>query len=55
VSGSRRLLRGATEIDSITGVVAIVVQATGRPGEIVVTAAAPKLEPGSVHIRIPAK
>lgn len=55
VSGPGRLLGGATEIDAITGVVAINVQTTGRPGEIVVTAAAPKLEPGSVHIRVPAK
>jgi hypothetical protein len=49
------LLGGATEIDAITGVVAINVQTTGSPGEIVVTAAASKLEPGSVHIRVPAK
>jgi beta-galactosidase len=55
VSGPGRLLGGAMEIDAITGVVAINVQTTGRPGEIVVTAAAPKLEPGSVHIRVPAK
>jgi len=55
VSGPGRLLGGATEIDAITGVVAINVQTTGSPGEIVVAAAAPKLEPGSVHIRVPAK
>jgi len=29
------------------------VQTTGSPGEIVVTATAPKLEPGTVHIRVP--
>jgi len=55
VSGPGRLLGGATEIDAITGVVAINVQTTGSPGEIVVTATAPKLEPGSVRIRVPAK
>ena len=55
VSGPGRLLGGTTEIDAITGVVAINVQTTGSPGEIVVTASAPKLEPDSVHIRVPAK
>jgi len=55
VSGPGRLLGGATEIDAITGVVAINVQTTGRAGEIVVTATAPKLEAGSVHISVPGK
>jgi hypothetical protein len=49
------LLGGATEIDAITGVAAINVQTTGKPREIGVTAAAPKLGPGSVRIGAPAK
>jgi len=55
VVGPGRLLGGATEIDAITGVAAINVQTTGKPGEIGATAAAPKLGPGSVRIGAPAK
>jgi beta-galactosidase len=55
VRGPGRLLGGTTEIDAITGVAAINVQTTGKPGEITVTATAPKLEPGSVSIGAPAK
>jgi beta-galactosidase len=55
VRGPGRLLGGTTEIDAITGVAAINVQTTGGAGEIVVSAAAPKLEPGSARILVPAK
>ena len=55
VRGPGRLLGGSTEIDAITGVAAINVQTTGGAGEIVVSAAAPKLEPGSARILVPAK
>jgi len=55
VNGPGRLLGGATEIDAISGVVAINVQTTGIPGEILVTAAAPSLDPGSVRLQVPTK
>jgi hypothetical protein len=55
LTGPGRLLGGATEIDAISGIAAINVQTTGKPGEIAVTATAPKLEPGSVRIQATAK
>jgi len=51
VEGPGRLLGGTTEIDAISGVAAINVQTVGQPGEVVVTAAADGLEPGSVRIQ----
>jgi beta-galactosidase len=51
VEGPGRLLGGATEIDAISGVAAINVQTAGQPGELVVTASAEGLEPGSVRIQ----
>lgn len=50
VEGPGRLLGGTTHIDAISGVAAINVQTTGQPGEIVVTATSPGLEPGSARI-----
>ncbi len=52
VAGPGRLLGGATHIDAISGVAAINVQATGQPGEILVTATSPGLEPGSARIHV---
>ena len=51
VEGPGRLLGGATVIDAISGVAAINVQTSGQPGELVVTATAEGLEPGSVQIQ----
>ena len=51
VDGPGRLLGGATEIDAISGVSAINVQTSGQPGEVIVTATAEGLEPGSVRIQ----
>lgn len=51
VRGPGRLLGGATEIDAISGVAAINLQHAGGAGEIVVEAASPGLETGSVRIR----
>ncbi len=50
VVGPGRLLGGTTEVDAISGAGAINVQSTGQPGEIVVSATSPGLEPGSVQI-----
>ena len=52
-TGPGRLLGGATEIDAITGVVAINLQSTGAEGEIVVKATSPGL--ASATLRVPAR
>jgi beta-galactosidase len=52
-TGPGRLLGGTTEIDAITGVVAINLQSTGAEGEIVVKATSPGL--ASATLRVPAR
>jgi beta-galactosidase len=50
VEGPGRLLGGTTHIDAVSGVAAINVQTIGQPGEIVVTANSPGLDPGFARI-----
>ena len=52
-TGPGRLLGGTTEIDAISGAVAINLQSTGEAGKIAVRATAPDLAPAS--ILLPAK
>jgi beta-galactosidase len=50
VEGPGRLLGATTEVDAISGVAAINIESTGEAGEIVVTAASPGLDSGSVRL-----